>query len=560
MTRVENKASDRFSFGWLKTGKKKREISGYHVENIDSKQPVVIAVGSTLVGNVTAPVITVNGQLFGTAVASRVYIQAQGQVWGDVYAAELNLESGGKLTGWFTTIHADGIGNLGIDVSPQEVIKDGSEENEMIHLTQRDPDEIQALRLLQRETAVALAARAELEQTFDQRVSEVIGQASTEVQTLRNKVEALQSQREELESRVALFTLTQHTQEEQLKQQAEELDVARDLLVERQQTIDVLQVNLDGVDATNDQFQDQLVEYRQELIDSKEEIRKRGERLRGLESALQGSLQHTSEQEESLVRWQELAEAHELHVKELEGELDSLRLELVERTSRVGDWQGELEPDQEMSIFEDGNASLISELALLQEEAEEKSMQLLWYKANLETSRLELESYEQAALGQNKLLTRLQTEFDAQQLQTGKWKTGFEKIARQLQLLKKQKEQKYQILSDKKQAAEEGLKKAQLQLNISQTEIEQYQIELETQGQHLAELQNILVEHDLKTQQLETQLAKQSTMLAKQSSVLKQQVHLQKEKDEATKQQIEIAHQQIRDLKQVIERRNKRKI
>ncbi|RMG92878.1 MAG: polymer-forming cytoskeletal protein, partial [Chloroflexi bacterium] len=88
----------------LPFGLKQRHITGYHVGDIHAPEHIIISQGATVVGDVIAPRVTIAGLLYGSIVAHKAQIQRGGQIWGDVYATDLRLKSGGKLNGWISTI------------------------------------------------------------------------------------------------------------------------------------------------------------------------------------------------------------------------------------------------------------------------------------------------------------------------------------------------------------------------------------------------------------------------------------------------------------------------
>ena len=68
-------------------------------------------------------------------------------------------------------------------------------------------------------------------------------------------------------------------------------------------------------------------------------------------------------------------------------------------------------------------ATLESELTLAQQDNQELQDQILWYKASLKASRLELDEMRQKIAQQSKNVQHLQTLLDEQKTQTEKWRT-----------------------------------------------------------------------------------------------------------------------------------------
>ena len=328
MSTVEGKERDgRFFFRAFGRKQVWLEVSGYQVGDIDVDQPVWVATGSTLVGDVIAPQVRVSGLLTGTIVTQETIVEAGGHVWGDVYTIRLQIEPGGKVHGWISTISEEEYetrrrGEPMAGEAPEESATGEEGEQE---LAPRDREVLDALHLLQKETAVALAARAELEQSFDQRLSELAGEALARAASLDEALEATREELARLQPQLARLEEKVQTSDEHIASQAKELAVARELLVKRQQELEQLQETSTRQRQTIKQLQAAKRESETSLESAQEEIEQLQERLHNLETALQASLQHTSELEDSLMRWQELAEITDARVRELEAQLGGER-------------------------------------------------------------------------------------------------------------------------------------------------------------------------------------------------------------------------------------------
>lgn len=309
-----------------------QQVAGYHVGDVHSEQPVWLLPDSTLVGSIVAPAVRIGGLLYGTLVAVRADIEQNGQVWGDVYATQLTLQDGGKVQGWVSTLSeadfaAYAVGDSGLDVAgPTESQGDVLEDDEAGErtLVAQDPEQARAIRVLQQEAAVALAARAELEQSFDKRLSEMASKASARSVALGEALESTQSELAELRPRVEALEEELRLREDHIAQQTRELDVARRLLGERQQALDELEAMSSDQQEQMARLTAEKAETEAALQQANVELKGLRERLGNLETAMQGSLQHTSELEESLLRWQELAEFTEARVQELEQALGAM--------------------------------------------------------------------------------------------------------------------------------------------------------------------------------------------------------------------------------------------
>jgi chromosome segregation ATPase len=288
-------------------------------------------------GNVFAPKILVEGMLYGSAVALEITIEAEGQIWGDAYSGRLQVEPGGRLQGWvsdldktvYEAIQVEGLipnelqdHTIELSELPGEAVESG--------LSVRGEHQLSVLRRLQMESAAALAARDELEREFEKRLNETAGEATARAASLHEDLSKLRLEltnlredrdelREELRERTA-----------QVDRQANEIITARDLLTGRTGQFETLQQQHT---AKLEEFADLLQTnngLENDLLAANKQIDALSDRMRSIESALQNSLQHASEQEESLIRWQELAEVTEAKVQTLQSEINNLKFQAQE--------------------------------------------------------------------------------------------------------------------------------------------------------------------------------------------------------------------------------------
>ena len=338
MSTANNSRSNRSLLALFRRGEQWREIpAGSHYGDVRSDIPIAILPEARVMGNVFAPKILVEGMLYGSAVALEITIEAEGQIWGDAYSGRLQVEPGGRLQGWVSNLDKtvyeaiqveglipDELQDHTIDLSelPGEAVESG--------LSVRGEHQLSVLRHLQMESAAALAARDELEREFEKRLNETAGEATARAASLHEDLSKLRLEltnlredrdelREELRERTA-----------QVERQANEIITARDLLTERNEQFASLQQQHT---TKLEEFADLLQTkngLENELLAANKQIDALSDRLRSIESALQNSLQHASEQEESLIRWQELAEVTEAKVQTLHSELNNLKFQAQE--------------------------------------------------------------------------------------------------------------------------------------------------------------------------------------------------------------------------------------
>lgn len=583
MSATNNNRNGRGFLSFLRRGQQWLEVNGYHVGDVQEDKPVAVTAEAAVVGNIFAPKIIVTGQLYGSTVALETVVEAQGQIWGDVYTASLKVEPGGKIEGWINSLQESSYHTLHTAGSIPQRDKDPAVPNPLelpaadlletdFHV--RDPAEIDTLSRLQMEAAAALAARTELEQSFEKRLSEVAGEAAAKVSSLNEKLDTTSAELTALREQVAQLEETVQLRDEQVERQANELTVAQDLLAERQHELEKLtQVH-----------QEQTQEFEEvtaakaktdtALHEANKQIDALNDRLRGLESAFQASLQHSSEQEESLMRWQELAEVTEKKAEKLENELQALQLQITEsgrvtemlreqRRHAEKEWEkakAELEalrqrdtkPLTSSRALSDATAEieqLQADLAEMEENAQEYYEQLLWYKASLETTRLALEQTRQTASKQENALDDLKAKVAEKEKLAEKWRTKATRVAEKANQQKEQfaaLQSKVKAIDQQatveKETIQSELRQTRARLDAHVAEIEEFQKQVMKQGKHLAEIQARLVEREIQLKQVRETAEKQAQFIQRMKkvttdrikSLTKQLAHTEKQLQDAT--------------------------
>lgn len=302
------------------------QINAYQVGDVYSTQVVEIGLGATLVGHIVAPVVHVYGLVYGSVLAQETAVYPGGQIWGDVYTAKLNIEPDAGIHGWISTIEAASYTEYAQNLSlPQPVPPELPGDEQIIA---PDASEVEQKKILQQSAALALAARAELEESFDKRLNEMVGKVMArnkiltgELETAVSELTALQTAYQTNQTDLA----TRISQQEQLNQ---EIQIARTLLAERDATIMTLQNNVKAGQLKIETLSQQRQTSENTLKSKQAAYTALLARHESLETALQASLEHTSDLEESLLRWQELAEYSEARAKELEENQNALQIKL----------------------------------------------------------------------------------------------------------------------------------------------------------------------------------------------------------------------------------------
>ncbi|MFO7540654.1 MAG: polymer-forming cytoskeletal protein [Chloroflexota bacterium] len=580
-------------FSIFRRGPQWQQIDGYHVEDLNSEQPVWVTAGSTMLGNIIAPQIKVAGMVNGAVVSQAVTIMPQGEIWGDVYTGQLQIEPGGAVYGWISSIDSSQYQQIQEQGSlPDTLSRDTATATAAdAEFTPYDPAQIEAFSRLRHEAAAAKTARAELEQTFEKRLSEVAGEATARVVSLREELAAIdtnlttaQQQLKELKSSLAAH-------QNQIERQAEELTATRTLLDERNKELKALQQSHDNKNSAYEQLDTAYKELDMNHIAAQQKIDALAKKIDNLEGALQNNLRHSADQEEALIRWQELAEDYQKQIGELETQIEHNKFQ-VEEQSRViemlrgqrdqleTEWQqaqDELdllrsretrplskdELEHERSLAEAYKTAQV-ELEQLQTAVSQLSQyedQVIWYQADLETARAELQETRAVVGKQETRLANLQeklrtaqTEAKAKQKQTDRLNEQLEQQIRQSHALEQQLNQ-IQLTVEEKEANKLALEKSQrqfqLQLEAVEMELERHLRETEAQGHHLAEIQTTLIERELKMDQLKkTAVARAQTIVTLKDAARKRVHTLEK--------QLAQSQEQVNELKLFIERRHKK--
>lgn len=170
------------------------EISAFQVGDVRAEKAVVVTDEATLVGDLLAPEIFVEGLIYGYVACRRLVVAPGGQIWGDVYVSALELAPTGKINGWVSTLDAGtvdllrakelGTGDLpGQDDwrLPDELLERVKKAGAEIEDDQRNSQRRSGIwRQLRSEAALALIARSEIESTLDQRLEEALAVSGVE--------------------------------------------------------------------------------------------------------------------------------------------------------------------------------------------------------------------------------------------------------------------------------------------------------------------------------------------------------------------------------------------
>ncbi|MEI2609714.1 MAG: polymer-forming cytoskeletal protein [Candidatus Promineifilaceae bacterium] len=502
------------------------KISTNHIGEIRAEKSVHISTAGTVAGDIYAPEVAVAGLVVGAVVAEELVVHREGQIWGDVFALRCRIEEGGTVHGWLNTIEsatvtallnrektlleAGGVSNFG------EVLA-GIEDKSLLAAMQSEgmgsPGQTATLRYLQVTTADALVARMNLEQNFTDRIRERVGDQINELTTLRQEViryrKEATSYKKELDDVTTTLVKRDATlvERETVINQLHQVIATKDLRVnqleqERQQSVvEIRRLTLDNA------------ELSEALTRAHQQIDQLNQRIENLEGAMSASLQRTAEQQESLVRWQELAEVTEIRAKKLDEELEAMRLRLVENAQVVELYRGQKE-----------------------------KVERAWQDKATELREIEQE------------LALARAEFAAAQHTLAHQTTELDRAHAQLEQIRHEQEQLQTQLTIIPQSVEE----AQKHLDLSNSRIATLESELSLAHQDNQELQDQLLwsKASLKASRLELEetrqkVAQQKKAMQQLQSMLDEQKHQAEKWKTTVSQTVALMHTNELRLKQM---------
>ena len=576
----------------FRRGSQWQKIDGYRVEDLNSEQPVWVTADSTMLGNIIAPEIRIDGMVHGAAVSQSITIVEGGQIWGNLYTASLQIEPGGAVYGWtssideaqFVTIQS--LGSLPDNWSASAVPPAAAGGSD---LAAQDPAYMDAFNRLRQEAASAKAARAELEHTFDKRLSEVAGETAARVVSLREELATTRSTLTAVQQRAADLESNLEASRQQVERQTEALATNRALL---EQQTEELQKNQESYEAKSAAYDQLYTSYRAldaNFIAAQQQIDRLENKIDSLESALQNNLQHSAEQESSLIHWQELAEDYQKQIADLDSKLQSSDYQAVEH-SRVIDmlraqrdqleeeWQ---QAQEELLLLRERDTRLLSKEELKKEQSLAEAFeaaqheivelktavsklskyedQALWYEADLETARVELQE-TRAALGkQATRLTHLQEELETTRATTAAKDAEIDQLNQRLDkqiqhahALEQRLNQEAEVKGVDRRTTQKSIQKLQLQLEAAEMELERHLEETSRQGQHLAEIQATLAEREIKIKQLKKTAVARAQTITELTEAARQRV-------ESLEAKLTHSQEQVNELKSFIERKHKKR-
>lgn len=544
-------------------------VEGYLAQELHTEEPVHIKKDSTLLGNVFAPKILVEGTLSGSAYARQVEVLPGGQILGDVFTMALNISPGGTVQGWVSSLTKADWDRL---QQSNSLIDEAALANQVESLHEqvdntfftRNESQMESLHLLQMELAVTLAARYEMEQDFDRRLTEMAGEAYSKINSLTEQLTAVRTDLTLLKKQLDEAQETIRQQKNQIERQTNELTVARELMTDQNQELGDLRQRHQELRRHHDTIETEKAKLETSLTAITKEKEDLENRVENLDTAHRSNLQYQAEQKDSLIRWQELAEVTENKATELETKLQNASFQIEESSKTIDllrSQRQEIEKELEKTLEELANLQGSDTRPLVDAEAlaeaterinqletdlahaeQEYQEQIIWFKASLETSRLELEKareesneradfidilktelnqiHEQVHI-QNEKITTLQEETRITRAEADRWKAELTDKENSWRKQTKELEQTITHIKSDKKNMQATLRESQIQLEASEAELQQYLQETKSQGEHLAEIHAQLVERDLQLKKALAQIKQAKAMIDKQNQALK---------------------------------------
>jgi chromosome segregation ATPase len=290
---------------------------------------------------------------------------------------------------------------------------------------------------MQQEAGKALHTYAILERDFTEKFEAATGDALERADALEEALNAMRTERIALLAELEAAEDNLKAREDELAEQAlafqalhEERREEAEALKDAKQEARSARGQLAALQAVNRELESRLAQ----TLETADRLRSR---VDSLESALRASVQHNAEQEDVLLRWQELAETTQEEAGMLRSKLTALELELVaregelvslrDRAERSGadskaegpahSSEHDAQATAEDRRSEEGKA-LDAALAGLQQQQE----QILWYKTSLHAAENQLRAAQQGTLKLEQQVAEAEEAATAAAALAEKWK------------------------------------------------------------------------------------------------------------------------------------------
>lgn len=534
------------------------EVAEAIAGDVQADRAVHVVAAGGIAGDVIAPNLKVDGFVHGLVLARHVVVAPGGQLWGDVFAVEMEVHAGGRMHGWVTTIAEEDYETLRVRASegewprPEDVeLRPEWVPAELETAVTTPVDRTQwlgLLRWMQQEAGQALYARAILEREFMAKVEAAAGDAVERADALEEATRALRAERLTLVAALDEAADALQGREDELAEQALALQRLQEnrredatALADAQRRARLAAEQLVALEAVNRELESRLAQ----TLEQAERLRSR---VDSLESALRASVQHNAEQEDALLRWQELADTTQEEVGTLRSRLAALELDLIARDAELTDLRtqeetvtgqdggGDSAPSAHLAPegvpsdlrTEEGKA-LDAALASLQQQQE----QILWYKTSMRAAENQLQEAQQRIVALQEQLRLAEEEAATAAALAEKWKervghisdllyaseekvkaleTGGPQSAAALRHQLEERDARVAALESSQRQLEEDLAAAtqqldqmQAQLRARETSLAEMRAEIE---QRARDVENVRAQARIRIRQLREELAR----------------------------------------------------
>ena len=539
-----------FSLRKRETQIQEQQIRGHQSGNIRSDESVVIEEGAVVTGDVTAPQIRVAGLLHGTAVTYDLIVTDSGQIWGDVMAAQFQLEPGGTIQGWISSISPDApLPDEEKSPAVTARLPELPEDSAPASTNAQSPDNL--LRHLQNLAAEAQTDYATLKKEFNQRLEARASAAIEKSRAYTKELNSIKREFRKVEKELEKTKTALANHETTINQQIKELTSAEITTDEQRQKLDDYKQSYEAAIQEQEALEKAKNNADMTVLETMKEVDALSEQILTLETTLQTSIRRTAEQEDALLHWQELAEKNQERITKLEKEAETLNRQLEENALATGklreknsrlafELQQALDEmdslrnqlpdattDEMQFALADTHQQIATLNGLLEESkqlAAETEEQNIWLKANLKTAQRSLEETRKNMTQQAELLEEIQAEKEGGEQTAGKWKTAVEEMAARLQEREKdfksiEIERTQQFEAEFAKHKEE-IHHKQLQVEALEDEVEKNLTQMDEQGQRLAEIQATLIERELAIKQINHELKQAGNKIAWQANFI----------------------------------------
>ena len=195
--------------------------------------------------------------------------------------------AGGKIHGWASSVDEDGYANLAdngrLPEQDELIAYENTDDLPEGQLLTRNDAQVEALHHLQTQTAVALAARAELEQDFQRRLTELAGESTNTIANLKQELTELRTELTTKQTQLDEAQEALRHRKSQVERQTNELGIARDLMTDQNDELATIRQHQSQLQSEHNKLQTEKTTLDDELETAVQEINTLRDRIHSLE-------------------------------------------------------------------------------------------------------------------------------------------------------------------------------------------------------------------------------------------------------------------------------------